>query len=37
MPEFTGRTVAEAIEAGLQELGLSQEEAVIEILDEGRG
>lgn len=35
--EFTGRTVAEAIEAALDGLGLSQDEVNIEILDEGRG
>lgn len=37
MTEFTGRTPAEAIEAGLQELGLSQDNVDIEILEEGRG
>ena len=33
--EFTGKTAEEAIEAGLNELGLSREEADIRILDAG--
>lgn len=37
MSEFTGRTLAEAIELGLRALGLSEEQAEIEIVDEGRG
>lgn len=37
MSEFIGRTIDEAIETGLKTLGLSREEAEIEILDEGRG
>ncbi len=37
MTEFTGRTPAEAIESGLQELGLTQDNVDIEILEEGRG
>ena len=36
MPEFEARTVKEAITKGLNALELSQEDAVIEILDEGR-
>lgn len=34
--EFTGKTVDEAVEAGLAEMGISREEAEIEILDEGK-
>ena len=34
--EFTGKTVAEAIEKGLAELGLTQETAEIRILEEGK-
>ena len=34
--EFTGKTVADAIEKGLAELGLTQETADIRILEEGR-
>lgn len=34
--EFTGKTAEEAIEAGLNELGLSREEADIRILEEGK-
>lgn len=37
MSEFTGRTLAEAIETGLQALGLREESADIEIVEEGRG
>ena len=36
MPEFEARTVKEAIAKGLEALGLSQDEVVIEIVDEGR-
>lgn len=36
MPEFEARTVKEAIDKGLNALELSQEDAVIEIVDEGR-
>ena len=36
MPEFEARTVKEAIARGLETLGLSQDEVVIEVLDEGR-
>ena len=36
MPEFEARTVKEAIALGLDALGISQEDAVIEIVDEGR-
>ncbi len=36
MPEFEARTVKEAIAKGLEALGLSQNEVVIEIVDEGR-
>jgi len=36
MPEFEARTVKEAIAKGLNVLELSQEDAVIEIIDEGR-
>ena len=34
--EFTGKTVAEAIEKGLAELGLTQETADIRVLEEGK-
>ncbi len=34
--EFTGKTVEEAIENGLKELGLSQENADIRVLEEGK-
>ena len=34
--EFTGKTVEEAIEKGLQELGLTQETADIRVLEEGK-
>ncbi len=37
MTEYTARTVTEAIEAGLQALGLAQEDVEIEVLEEGRG
>lgn len=33
---FTGKTVEEAIEAGLKELGISREEADVEVLEEGK-
>ncbi len=36
MPEFEARTVKEAIAMGLESLGLSQDDAIIEIVDEGR-
>jgi len=36
MPEFEARTVKEAIALGLETLGLSQDDAIIEILEEGR-
>ncbi len=36
MPEFEARTVKEAIDKGLKALELTAEEAIIEILDEGR-
>jgi spoIIIJ-associated protein len=36
MPEFEARTVKEAIAKGLETLGLSQDDVVIEIVDEGR-
>lgn len=35
MPEYTGRTVKEAIEIGLQDLNLSESEATITIVEEG--
>lgn len=35
MKEYSGRTVAEAIEAGLKDLGLTTETAQIEVIDEG--
>lgn len=34
--EFTGKTVEEAIEKGLQELGLTADEADIQVLEEGK-
>ena len=34
--EFTGKTVEEAVEIGLQELGLSKEQADIRVLEEGK-
>ena len=34
--EFTGKTVEEAVENGLRELGLSREEAEIRVLEEGK-
>ena len=34
--EFTGKTVEEAIENGLKELGLTEENAVINVLEEGK-
>ena len=34
--EFTGKTVAEAIEIGLAELGLTEEQAEIRVLEEGK-
>lgn len=34
--EFTGKTVEDAIAAGLKELGLTQEEADIRVLEEGK-
>ncbi len=37
MTEFTGRTVAEAIEKGLESLSLTQNDVEIEIIEEGRG
>ncbi len=37
MTEYSARTVTEAIEAGLQDLGLAQEDVEIEVLEEGRG
>ncbi len=37
MTEFTGRTVAEAIEKGLESLNLTQNDVEIEIIEEGRG
>ncbi|NOX61213.1 MAG: protein jag [Chloroflexi bacterium] len=35
MPEYTGRTIKEAVETGLQDLGLSEEAVEITVLDEG--
>jgi spoIIIJ-associated protein len=37
MTEFSGRTVNEAIETGLQDLGLTPDDVDVEILEEGRG
>ena len=34
--EFTGKTVDEAIEKGLQELGVTAEQAEIRVLEEGK-
>lgn len=34
--EFTGKTVEEAVETGLQELGLTKEQADIRVLEEGK-
>ncbi len=34
--EFQGKTVEDAIEAGLKQLGIAREEADIEVLDEGK-
>ncbi len=34
--EFTGKTVEEAVEAGLKELGLAREDADIRVLEEGK-
>ena len=34
--EFTGKTVEEAVEKGLRELGLTQENADIRVLEEGK-
>ena len=34
--EFTGKTVEEAVEKGLKELGLTAEEADIRVLEEGK-
>ena len=34
--EFTGKTVEEAVEAGLKELGLTRDEVEVEVLDEGK-
>ncbi|MBQ7323662.1 MAG: protein jag [Clostridia bacterium] len=34
--EFTGKTVEEAVEKGLQELGLTAEQADVRVLEEGR-
>ena len=34
--EFTGKTVEEAVEKGLKELGLTKETAVINVLEEGK-
>ena len=34
--EFTGKTVEEAVETGLKELGLTKEEANIRVLEEGK-
>ena len=36
MPEFEARTIKEAIQKGLEALGLAQDDAHIEIVDEGR-
>lgn len=37
MTEFSGRTVTEAIETGLQDLGLASDQVEVEVLEEGRG
>ena len=34
--EFTGKTVEEAVEKGLEELGLTKETADIRVLEEGK-
>ncbi len=34
--EFTGKTVEEAVEIGLKEMGLTKEQAVIRVLEEGK-
>ena len=34
--EFTGKTVDEAVEAGLKELGITRENADIRVLEEGK-
>ena len=34
--EFTGKTVDEAVEKGLKELGLTAEQADIRVLEEGK-
>ena len=34
--EFTGKTVEEAVETGLMELGLTRDEVEVEVLDEGK-
>ena len=34
--EFTGKTVDEAIEEGLRELGLNEEDADVRVLDTGK-
>ena len=34
--EFTGKTVDEAVEKGLKELGLTKETAEIRVLEEGK-
>ena len=34
--EFTGKTVEEAVETGLKELGLTREDVEVEVLDEGK-
>ena len=35
MPEYSGRTIKEAVESGLQDLGLTEEQVEITVLDEG--
>ncbi len=37
MTEYSGRTVTEAIEMGLQDLGLTPDDIDVEVLEEGRG
>lgn len=37
MTEYSGRTVTEAIETGLQDLGLTPDDIDVEVLEEGRG
>ena len=34
--EFTGKTVEEAVEIGLKELGITKEQADIRVLEEGK-